>query len=99
MQVWWSPCPSRECPEEEELDIVVDQCIDHCLLDQNPKIEAIPPTKTPLLIIASTTVDNGDIDDLNFHVSKKRPKNKTDVLSSFSSTTSTTEAYIESGHK
>ncbi|KAL1115778.1 hypothetical protein AAG570_006068 [Ranatra chinensis] len=31
-KVWWSPCPSRECPEDEELNLVLDQCDDHCLL-------------------------------------------------------------------
>ncbi|EDS32628.1 conserved hypothetical protein [Culex quinquefasciatus] len=40
VEVWWSPCPSRECPDSEEIDVVVDQCLDHCLLhEQNPKIE------------------------------------------------------------
>ncbi|KAL5279758.1 hypothetical protein ACFFRR_004012 [Megaselia abdita] len=43
VEVWWSPCPSRECPEEEELHIIVDQCLPHCLLlEQNPKIEIAP---------------------------------------------------------
>ncbi|XP_026461560.1 uncharacterized protein LOC113363284 [Ctenocephalides felis] len=32
IEVWWSPCPSRECPEEEVVDLVVDQCVEHCLL-------------------------------------------------------------------
>ncbi|XP_065202542.1 uncharacterized protein LOC135832927 [Planococcus citri] len=32
VEVWWSPCPSRECPEKEELNLVVDKCEDHCLL-------------------------------------------------------------------
>ncbi|RZF43442.1 hypothetical protein LSTR_LSTR001703 [Laodelphax striatellus] len=36
VEVWWSPCPSRECPEEEELNMVLDDCVDHCLLQ--PKI-------------------------------------------------------------
>lgn len=31
-QVWWSPCPSRECPEDEEINLVLDECDDHCLL-------------------------------------------------------------------
>ncbi|XP_055687030.1 uncharacterized protein LOC129792220 [Lutzomyia longipalpis] len=69
IEVWWSPCPSRECPEEEEIDIVVDQCLDHCiLLEQNPRIEILPrPTNSPV------RVDDGDpVDDLNFHLSKKK---------------------------
>lgn len=31
-KVWWSPCPSRECPEDEEINLVLDECDDHCLL-------------------------------------------------------------------
>lgn len=52
---------------------MVDQCLDHCLLlEQNPKIEIIaPPTKAPMR--APVTQDNGDIDDLNFHLSKRKP--------------------------
>lgn len=92
-QVWWSPCPSRECPDEEELDIVVDLCLDHCLLlEQNPKIESVsPPTNSPI----RPTSDNGDIDDLNFHVSKRKHKEKNHVLSSSSTTPRTTESLFE----
>ncbi|KAK9505055.1 hypothetical protein O3M35_009205 [Rhynocoris fuscipes] len=32
VEVWWSPCPSRECPEEEELNLVLDDCLDYCTL-------------------------------------------------------------------
>lgn len=72
VEVWWSPCPSRECPDDAEIDIIVDQCYDHCLLlEQNPKIENIaPPTKAPI----GPTEDNGEIDDLNFHLSKRKLK-------------------------
>ncbi len=91
VEVWWSPCPSRECPEEEEIDIVVDQCIDHCLLlEQNPKIEIIvPPTNAPVL-------SNGDIDDLNFHVQKKLKQNHTKFKSS-EVLSSTKEPYFDEG--
>ncbi|XP_049771164.1 uncharacterized protein LOC126136592 [Schistocerca cancellata] len=34
VEVWWSPCPSRECPEEEELDMILASCTDHCLLKE-----------------------------------------------------------------
>lgn len=85
----------RECPEEEEIDIVVDQCLDHCiLLEQNPKIEIVaPPTNAPI----RPTVDNGESDDLNIHLSKRKKqfstRNPNDVYSSTSPspTTSTTE--------
>lgn len=91
VEVWWSPCPSRECPDEEELDIVIDQCMDHCiLLEQNPKIEIIaPPTKAP----ARLAQDNGEIDDLNFHLSKRIHKDahKKGISTSTTSTTTTVE--------
>ncbi|XP_053695421.1 uncharacterized protein LOC128742947 [Sabethes cyaneus] len=95
VEVWWSPCPSRECPEEEEIDIVVDQCLDHCLLlEQNPKIEVVPPpTFAPIL----PPVDVGDKDDLALVINKKiSRKNKTaDVLSSSTISPSTTEPYLD----
>lgn len=56
---------------------MVDQCIDHCLLlDPNPKIE-IAPSATSIPIRA----DNGDTDDLNLKISKKKipNKNSTDI--------------------
>lgn len=73
VEVWWSPCPSRECPVNEEINIVVDSCVDYCLLvEPNPKIEVIPqsPTKSPIF-------RNGDLDDLNFKVSKLKQTNQT----------------------
>lgn len=74
VEVWWSPCPSRECPDEEEINIVVDSCIDHCLLLElnapDPKIEPIPEksTKAPVVRIGNTNEE----DDLNFQISKKK---------------------------
>ncbi|XP_058819544.1 uncharacterized protein LOC131682227 isoform X1 [Topomyia yanbarensis] len=95
VEVWWSPCPSRECPEEEEIDIVVDQCLDHCLLlEQNPKIEIVPPpTFSPIL----APVDVGDKDDLELIVNKKiTKKNRTlEAVSSSTYSPSTTEAYLD----
>ncbi|XP_030241784.1 uncharacterized protein LOC108649840 isoform X1 [Drosophila navojoa] len=39
VEVWWSPCPSRECPEEPELDLAVHQCVDYCLMQEQKKPE------------------------------------------------------------
>uniref|UniRef100_A0A8D8GW67 Major facilitator superfamily domain-containing protein 6-A n=1 Tax=Culex pipiens TaxID=7175 RepID=A0A8D8GW67_CULPI len=94
VEVWWSPCPSRECPDSEEIDVVVDQCLDHCLLhEQNPKIEVVPPpTFAPIL----PPSDVGEKDDLQLLINKPiNRKNRTggDVLNSYSS--STTEPYID----
>ncbi|KAM8715678.1 hypothetical protein ACLKA7_002688 [Drosophila subpalustris] len=43
--VWWSPCPSRECPEEPELDLAVHQCVDYCLMQEqmNPQLYTDSP--------------------------------------------------------
>ncbi|XP_049284993.1 uncharacterized protein LOC125764620 isoform X1 [Anopheles funestus] len=97
VEVWWSPCPSRECPEEEEIDIVVDQCLDHCLLqEQNPKIElAPPPTDLPLVVTPIGDEPNDPKDDLDLYVWNKGKgnKNKTADVLSTSSSSSTTELY------
>uniref|UniRef100_A0A182IT32 Major facilitator superfamily associated domain-containing protein n=1 Tax=Anopheles atroparvus TaxID=41427 RepID=A0A182IT32_ANOAO len=101
VEVWWSPCPSRECPEEEEMDIIVDQCMDHCLLlEQNPKIEQAPlPTDIPLVVTPNGDAADDPKDDLDLFVQNKN-KNKHppgDVLSTSASTSSasssTTEPY------
>ncbi|XP_055593474.1 uncharacterized protein LOC129744793 isoform X2 [Uranotaenia lowii] len=94
VEVWWSPCPSRECPEEEEIDIAVDQCLDHCLLlEQDPKIEIVPPpTFAPILPPAV-----GDVagDEMELYINKKiNRKNKTSLDISLSSS-STTELYLD----
>ncbi|KAJ8735332.1 hypothetical protein PYW07_006952 [Mythimna separata] len=58
VEIWWSPCPSRECPgEDETVDFVLDRCVDHCLLSK--------PTESP----SSDPAD--DKDDLDFHISHK----------------------------
>ncbi|KAH8289896.1 hypothetical protein KR018_000585 [Drosophila ironensis] len=50
IEVWWSPCPSRECPEEPELELAVHQCVDYCLMQEqvNPQLyTSIPSTVAP----------------------------------------------------
>lgn len=32
IEVWWSPCPSRECPDNEEWIIMLEKCRNHCKL-------------------------------------------------------------------
>lgn len=59
VEVWWSPCPSRECPDESELDIVLDLCVDHCVLKQTNHEHK------------ENDIDPGDEDDLKFHLEKK----------------------------
>ncbi|XP_017022140.1 major facilitator superfamily domain-containing protein 6 isoform X2 [Drosophila kikkawai] len=45
IEVWWSPCPSRECPEEPELELAVHQCVDYCLMQEqvNPQLYTNTP--------------------------------------------------------
>lgn len=89
VEVWWSPCPSRECPDDEELDIIIDQCLDHCILhEQNPKVERVqPPTDNPVLVM-----DDPEYDNLNLHVSKNKKGPNGKVIGG----SSTTEMYTES---
>lgn len=84
VEVWWSPCPSRECPEEEEIRIVVDHCIDHCLLfEQNPKIEIVPPpTNSPQIFDPDVTGP----DDMSLHISKRIKKGDRQFYSNLDST-------------
>ncbi|KAH8413165.1 hypothetical protein KR009_008579 [Drosophila setifemur] len=45
IEVWWSPCPSRECPEEPELELAVHQCVDYCLMQEQVNTQLY--TSTP----------------------------------------------------
>ncbi|XP_067010301.2 major facilitator superfamily domain-containing protein 6-A [Anabrus simplex] len=47
VEVWWSPCPSRECPDEEELDLVLASCLDHCQLRDVTTLAPHPELSTP----------------------------------------------------
>ncbi|ENN74204.1 uncharacterized protein LOC109540938 [Dendroctonus ponderosae] len=71
VEVWWSPCPSRECPEAEEIDVVLDMCIDHCLLKKQQQ-------QNPLLIVSGNGsdigIDPGEGDNLVFHLAKNNTK-------------------------
>ncbi|VVC91148.1 uncharacterized protein LOC126976383 [Leptidea sinapis] len=59
VEIWWSPCPSRECPDEDEqVDFVLDTCVDHCMLSR--------PTET-----SPTSDPSDDKDDLDFHIARK----------------------------
>lgn len=70
------------------------------LQEQNPKIElAPPPTDLPLVVTPIGDEPNDPKDDLDLYVRNKGKgnKNKTaDVLSSTSSSSSTTELYMDS---
>ncbi|KAH8403061.1 hypothetical protein KR222_003764, partial [Zaprionus bogoriensis] len=59
IEVWWSPCPSRECPEETELELAVHQCVDYCLLQEqmNPQLYTDLPLheKSPTAVTTRRT--------------------------------------------
>ncbi|XP_012155354.1 uncharacterized protein LOC101449436 isoform X2 [Ceratitis capitata] len=55
IEVWWSPCPSRECPEEPELDLAVSQCVDYCLLQEQQQQQQQPSLYGPSPDYYSTT--------------------------------------------
>ncbi|PSN42180.1 hypothetical protein C0J52_09859 [Blattella germanica] len=57
VEVWWSPCPSRECPEAEELDMVLADCIDHCMLKDVKQEISEPPVKTTTTPIPANLLD------------------------------------------
>lgn len=65
VEVWWSPCPSRECPEQEEIDVVLDMCVDHCLLLKREH-------KTNKQVPQQLLDDVGEQDDLIFHLGKTK---------------------------
>ncbi|TMW46782.1 hypothetical protein DOY81_008140, partial [Sarcophaga bullata] len=55
IEVWWSPCPSRECPEEPELELAVNQCVDYCLLQQTTSASTLFTPSTEYYDTRTTT--------------------------------------------
>uniref|UniRef100_A0A1B0GGN2 Major facilitator superfamily associated domain-containing protein n=1 Tax=Glossina pallidipes TaxID=7398 RepID=A0A1B0GGN2_GLOPL len=53
--VWWSPCPSRECPEEPELELAVNQCVDYCLLQEKTLYSSPSPEYLERTTITEST--------------------------------------------
>lgn len=39
IEVWWSPCLSRQCPEQPIVNIVLDKCVDYCKTKKRKKIK------------------------------------------------------------
>lgn len=61
VKIWWSPCPSRECPEKKTVDLVLDGCVKFCtFLEVNAETTSAPEQ------ISSTPDDLRNEDDLNF---------------------------------
>ncbi|KAK6637376.1 hypothetical protein RUM44_007792 [Polyplax serrata] len=57
VEIWWSPCPSRECPDEEELDMVVDDCEDYCLLEDKTKQRKHPVLPSDIAVMPPTLLN------------------------------------------
>lgn len=61
-QVWWSPCRSRECPDDEQLSLVLHECADHCLLQpskndtKDVRRVFLPIPSRPAAILCTTNV-------------------------------------------
>lgn len=63
IETWWSPCPSRECPEEDKINLIINQCVDHCLLLE-PQYEA-DSTTTPYGISTAVPFTEKNLPNLN----------------------------------
>ncbi|XP_038207572.1 uncharacterized protein LOC119829246 [Zerene cesonia] len=49
VEIWWSPCPSRECPDEDEqVDFVLDRCLDHCMITETSPTSAPTDVKNEI---------------------------------------------------
>nr|XP_022908220.1 uncharacterized protein LOC111419624 [Onthophagus taurus] len=48
-EVWWSPCASRECPSEENINIELHMCVNRCLLKPANTSTANASTTAPKL--------------------------------------------------
>ncbi|XP_063219814.1 uncharacterized protein LOC134529542 [Bacillus rossius redtenbacheri] len=75
VEVWWSPCPSRQCPEAEELDIILAACEDYCLL---PDQSSGAGSENHKAATPKTTALEDD-DNKNLHIlveaeKKRKPK-------------------------
>ncbi|XP_059480405.1 major facilitator superfamily domain-containing protein 6-like [Neocloeon triangulifer] len=79
MEVWWSPCPSRECPNEEELQVVLERCFSHCDLLMSASHHVQPyndssewtgfnATEDPLLMMLAIndTINSGEVNNDDF---------------------------------
>ncbi|XP_046673330.1 uncharacterized protein LOC124362674 isoform X2 [Homalodisca vitripennis] len=82
VEVWWSPCRSRECPDDEKLSLVLHECVDHCIQENltrhNGFIRHFPGR--PCLNHNQLLCNNGHPipdDELTFQVIGKKRKNGT----------------------
>lgn len=70
MEVWWSPCPSRECPDDEELELVLERCFSHCelLTDESaPWHPYVNQTDLDAILAINDTINSGEENNDDFH--------------------------------
>lgn len=68
IEVWWSPCPSRPCPDEELLSITVEDCVDHCILHDLHHTDDVVTTSMRTVTAIKNEIINSN---MNFKVSQK----------------------------
>ncbi|XP_046383523.1 uncharacterized protein LOC124154065 [Ischnura elegans] len=57
VEVWWSPCPSRECPDLPELELVLTECTDYCSLQPPIEPGALPTLPPELFDLVTGSQD------------------------------------------
>lgn len=89
-QVWWSPCPSRECPEEPELELAVHQCVDYCLMQEqvNPQLYTNTPAYDVRPAATTSTTQRSQLTATTARTTTMEPSSESS--SSPAPTTSTT---------
>ncbi|EDX03379.1 GD22887 [Drosophila simulans] len=90
IDVWWSPCPSRECPEEPELELAVHQCVDYCLMQEqvNPQLYTNTPAYDVRPTATSSTTQRSQLTATTTRTTTMEPSSESS--SSPAPTTSTT---------
>ncbi|EDV57388.1 uncharacterized protein LOC6541988 [Drosophila erecta] len=90
IEVWWSPCPSRECPEEPELELAVHQCVDYCLMQEqvNPQLYTNTPAYDVRPAATSSTTQRSQLTATTTRTTTMEPSSESS--SSPAPTTSTT---------
>ncbi|XP_033164409.1 uncharacterized protein LOC117143716 isoform X1 [Drosophila mauritiana] len=90
IEVWWSPCPSRECPEEPELELAVHQCVDYCLMQEqvNPQLYTNTPAYDVRPTATSSTTQRSQLTATTTRTTTMEPSSESS--SSPAPTTSTT---------
>ncbi|KAF6212821.1 hypothetical protein GE061_010530 [Apolygus lucorum] len=60
VEVWWSPCPSRECPQDQDIDLVLDDCLDHCTLNMKTPMGLLAGIQESIAVRPPTFINKGN---------------------------------------